>query len=143
MTDIISHPELNSFPVANTDMQRFVIALPTLERNQESALKVELSPGKVLETDGVNKVWLGLYIEEKTLETNGYSYYKIAGSDNVMSTRMGILPGVSPITRFVAGKSLLIPYNSRLPIVIYAAKNFSLKYRLWRGDESFEEVNQG
>ena len=41
-----------------------------------------------------------------------------------MSTMMAPPPGAEQVKRFVAGESLMIRYNSRLPIVIYGARGF-------------------
>ena len=52
------HPELKAFPAAKDDMERYVIALPHKEREEEDSFKVEIIVGKEMLTDGVNLVRL-------------------------------------------------------------------------------------
>ncbi len=134
------HPELKAFPSTVANKQRFVIALPA-KPQEESQLKVELIVGKTMQTDGVNHYWLLNNIEEKTLEGWGYSYYQIDDSANAASTRMAPLINHGPITQFVTAAPLLIRYNSRLPIVVYAPIGYEVKYRIWSASESLENAN--
>ena len=137
MTLAAEHSQLKAFPLAKAGMQRFVIELPHKERGEEDTFKVELLPGKMMTTDGVNLVRLGTRIEAQPLKGWGYTYYKVTGKDIGMSTMMGVPAGTQSIKAFVAGQSLMIRYNSRLPIVIYAPQGHQIKYRIWRTDDEF------
>ncbi|MCM8541690.1 MAG: ecotin family protein, partial [Lentisphaeraceae bacterium] len=57
------HKELKAFPKAKEGMERFVIVLDHKERGEEDSFKVELIPGKVMMTDGVNNTRLGISLE--------------------------------------------------------------------------------
>jgi ecotin len=136
------HPELKAFPTAATGMTRFVITLTDKERGEDDSFKVELVAGKTLMTDGINKLRLGLSLEPQPLEGWGYTYYQVSGSDKVMSTMMAAHEGHQQVEEFVGGKPLLIHYNSRLPIVIYAPDGYEIRYRIWQAPTDFESAGQ-
>lgn len=125
------HPELKAFPDAGEGMERLVIVLPHKERGEEDGFKVELTPGKMMLTDGVNLMRLGSTIAPRPLEGWGYTYYEVTGSDVAMSTLMAAPEGGQKVERFVTGTPLLIPYNSRLPIVVYIPEGYEVRYRIW------------
>ncbi len=125
------HSELNVFPEAGEGMDRLVIVLPDKESGEENSFKVELIPGKIMLTDSVNQMSLGTTISARPLQGWGYTYYEVTGSDVAMSTRMAVPDGKEKIEKFVTGTSLLIRYNSRLPVVVYAPKGYEVRYRFW------------
>ena len=125
------HPELKAFPDAGEGMERLVIVLPHKERGEEDGFKVELTPGKMMLTDGVNLMRLGSTIAPRPLEGWGYTYYEVTGSDVAMSTLMAAPEGGQKVERFVTGTPLLVPYNSRLPIVVYVPRGYEVRYRIW------------
>tara|TARA_R110000850_G_scaffold16224_10_gene50865 strand:- start:1522 stop:2007 length:486 start_codon:yes stop_codon:yes gene_type:complete len=129
------HPELKAFPEAEEGQQRIVIVLPEKTRDEEGAFKVELIPGKVMMTDGVNKVRHGSTVESRPLKGWGYTFYEVIGKDVVMSTKMAPRPGTKKVEKFVAGQSLTIRYNSRLPVVVYAPEGYEVRYRIWSAGE--------
>ena len=135
------HPQLKAFPAATTGMTRFVIALADKERGEEDSFKVELVAGKTLITDGVNQLKLGASLEPQPLEGWGYTYYQVSGSDNVMSTLMATPEGQQQVEKFVGGEPLLIRYNSRLPIVIYAPEGYEIRYRIWQAPSDFKNAS--
>ena len=124
------HPELKAFPAAEEGMVRHVIVLPHKERSEEINFKVEVVAGKIMETDGVNLYALGDNIETKPLKGWGYTFYNVSAGP-VMSTRMAPRPGAEKVEKFVSGSPLLIRYNSRLPIVVYAPKGYEVQYRIF------------
>ena len=137
------HPELTPFPQAKKGMARFVIVLPEKKRGEDAGFKVELIPGKTMMTDGVNSYFMGASLEPKNLQGWGYTYYEIKGGGAVGSTLIGVPPGQPQVEEFVQGKPLLIRYNSRLPIVIYAPKGFEIKYRIWSASEKLRLADKG
>ncbi|MEH6458258.1 MAG: ecotin family protein [Cocleimonas sp.] len=143
VSNAADHPELKAFPAAKTGMQRLVIVLPHKERGEEDAFKVELLPGKMMLTDGINRVGINSQIKAMPLKGWGYTYYDITGDNKGFSTLIGVPAGTQSIKSFVAGKSLTIRYNSRLPIVIYSQKGMEVRYRIWRTDDLFTTADQG
>jgi ecotin len=118
-------------------MVRFVVTLPGKAQDEEDRFKVELVAGKDILTDGVNSYRLANSIEPHNLKGWGYTYYEITGSGEMMGTLMAPPEGTPREVRFVAGKPLLVRYNSRLPIVLYAPVGYQVRYRIWRADETF------
>lgn len=137
------HPELKAFPAAKDGMERFVITLPDKERGEDADFKVELIPGKVMLTDGVNQMRHGTTIESQPLVGWGYTYYEVTGKDVAMSTLMAVPESVQKTEQFVPGTSILIRYNSRLPIVIYAPKGYEVRYRIWSTEKTAEQAEKG
>jgi len=125
------HPELKAFPPAKEGFERFVIELPAKERGKDEGFKVELIPGKMMLTDGVNQVRLGVDIVARPLKGWGYTFYEVTGNGASISTMIGVPENSSTVHEFVQGSSLMIRYNSRLPVVIYAPRGYAIQYRLW------------
>lgn len=137
------HKELKAFPEAKAGMERLVIVLPHKERGEEDSFKVELIPGKEMMTDGVNKTRLGISLEPKPLKGWGYTFYEMKGKPIAMSTLMAPLPGAKKVKKFVKGQGFTIPYNSRLPIVIYLPKGIEMRYRIWQAPETLSKAEKG
>lgn len=136
------HPELRAFPPAEAGMERFIISLPEKERQAEIDFKVELIPGKVMLTDGVNQVRHASKVEAWPLTGWGYTYYKVTGEDVAMSTMMAAPEGSQMVEQFVPGTPTLIRYNSRLPIVIYAPEGYEVRYRIWSAPETAQKAHR-
>jgi len=126
---------LDAFPVAEEGMERFVIVLPQHDNGQEEKLQVEIIVGREMLTDGVNRQRLGNSIEPRSLKGWGYTYYKVTGSSQVISTLMAAPEGVEKVKSFVSAPSLFVRYNSRLPIVVYAPTGYQVHYRFWQAGE--------
>jgi len=125
------HKYLKAFAKAPEGMTRFVIELPHKERGEENAFKVELIVGKVMLTDGVNRMRLGGTIEAKPLKGWGFTYYEVKKLGPAASTLIAPRPGQPKVKKFVSGPSRLIRYNSRIPVVVYVPKGAELRYRIW------------
>jgi len=142
---IVCHPllvtaeeALAPFPAPEAGMARLVITLPALE-HEAQRFKVELMPGRVLPTDGVNAVSLDVHLERHNLEGWGYPWYKLVGSGQMASTMMAA-PAGALRPAFVAGAPLMVRYNHRLPIVIYVPVGYTVRYRVWRADDVWREA---
>ena len=132
---------LDAFPAPANGMVRYVIVLAKKARGEEDRFKVELIAGKTIVTDGVNSYRLGINIEPRNLKGWGYTYYEVTGSGNTMSTLMAPPEGTPPVEQFVTGKPLLVRYNSRLPIIVYAPNGYQVRYRIWQADEMFTDAS--
>lgn len=135
----VSHPELKPYPQKLEELERRVIVLPKLE--DETLYKVELIPGKTVRVDGINSYFIGLSLKAEVLKGWGYSYYTVEGNGAVGSTRMGGRPNLRD--EFVKGKSMIIRYNSKLPVVIYVPKGTEIKYRIWKAGKELSDAKKG
>lgn len=120
---------LKPYPAASAGYNRHVIELPA--QADEAEHKVELIAGKTLEVD-CNQQRLGGQWQEKTVEGWGYNYYELGQVGPAMSTLMAC-PDNSRKQAFVqvGGEPLLVRYNSKLPLVIYAPAEVEVRYRIW------------
>lgn len=123
--------ELANFPEASTGMVRHVILLD--KKTNENLYKVEIIPGKVMKVD-CNKHTLMGKTEEKELEGWGYTYFEFSSDGETLSTRMAC-PNSNDVEKFVSSQSTNVSYNSKLPIVIYAPKGYTIKYRIWEASK--------
>ena len=123
-------PEIiKPYPQAGEGQQRHVIEVPP--QANEADYRVELIAGKTLEVD-CNRQRLGGQWQEKTVEGWGYNYYELGQVGPAMSTLMAC-PDNSRKQAFVpvGGEPLLVRYNSKLPLVIYAPADVQVRYRIW------------
>ncbi|MCY1554736.1 Ecotin [compost metagenome] len=120
---------LKPYPAASAGYNRHVIELPT--QANEAEHKVELIAGKTLEVD-CNQQRLGGQWQEKTVTGWGYNYYELGQVGPAMSTLMAC-PDNSRKQAFVpvGGEPMLVRYNSKLPLVIYAPSDVQVRYRIW------------
>lgn len=127
---------LKPFPAATDSLNRFVIYLD--QKSDEGAYKVELIPGKVMSVD-CNRHRLSGLIAEMNLDGWGYSYYEFSTDGHVASTMMAC--NKPNEDKFVSGEPIIIRYNSKLPIVVYAPKGYEIRYRIWQaGEEQVSSV---
>jgi len=137
------HPELKAFPAPKEGMERFFIVLPHKDRGEEDSFQVEIIVGKEMLTDGVNLVRLGNTIELRPLKGWGYTFYEMTGSSEILSTMMAPREGAPMVKAFVIASPLYVPYNSRLPIVVYVPKGYEARYRIWKASEITRKAEKG
>lgn len=134
---------LNAFPPAEDGMVRYVIQLPHKERGEDNDFRVEIFVGRVMLTDGVNLSRLGGKIEAKPLKGWGFTYYEVEKFGPTASTLIGVPPGAPKVEKFVSMPSITIPYNSRVPLVVYVPDNGEVRYRIWKASETTENAKKG
>lgn len=129
---------LGVFPLHIDGKQRRVIDLPKVA--DESRFMVELVPGKTELVD-CNLRSYRAPLKRATLDGWGYSYY-VLGEPTPGPTTLKSCPDGSKARRFVRvrGEGLMLPYNSRLPLVVYVPQGFQLKYRIWRADKTLSDA---
>lgn len=134
---------LKAFPEAAEGQKRFVIPLPHKSREEEGAYKVEIMVGKVMETDGVNRIKLSGELEAKPLKGWGFTFYQVAKLGPGLSTRIGVPEGTPKVRKFVEGPSTIIRYNSRVPVVVYVPQDAEVRYRIWKAAPEFDQAREG
>lgn len=121
---------LADFSPAKEDEERWVIwPTPLPNGETEEDYKIELIAGLDLEVDCNHYSLLG-DIKEHNLVGIGYAFYTFETKGNITSTRM-LCPEGKTEQRFIKAPSILVRYNSRLPIVVYVPKKYQLKTRVW------------
>lgn len=122
---------LAPYPKAENGMERHVIFLD--KKSDESALKVEIIPGKVMNVDCNHHTLMGK-LQEKDVQGWGYTYYEFTSNGQTRSTMMAC--NKPKEDRFVSAQTQLVRYNSKLPIVVYAPKGYDIKYRVWKAGKT-------
>jgi len=123
-----------AYPAAAAGKTRHVILLPHKERGAEGDVKVEIVAGRTIDTDGVNTVRFGGELRERDIPGWGFSYFEVDSLGAPLSTRIAPAPGTPTVKAFAAGPRMLVRYNSRLPLVVYAPEGTEIRWRLWRAE---------
>jgi ecotin len=121
-----SYNELKTYPAAMKGYQRHVLHLKA--REDEREIKVEILPGIMLEDD-CNIVSFSTPARSLTVKGSGYPYLVIKWNGSMQTTLMGC-DELSTKKEFIEGNSILIGYNSLLPVVVFAPKGLSVRYRI-------------
>jgi len=123
-------------------MARYVLKVPKQE--DESSCKVELLVGKSVKVDTVNSYFFSGKIERETIEGWGFPSYQIRNLGAMAGTLIGFDPNQPKADQFISlgGEQYLIPYNSRLPIVVYVPEDAEVRYRLWRAETEVKKMEQ-
>jgi ecotin len=137
------HKYLKAFPPAEDGMVRYVIELPHKERGEDNGFRVEIIVGKEMLTDGVNLARLGGSISAKPLKGWGFTYYEVGKFGPTATTLIGVPPGKPKVKKFVSMPSMTIPYNSRIPLVVYVPEGGEVRYRIWKASETTEKAKKG
>ena len=123
-----------AYPAAAAGKTRHVILLPHKERGGEDDFKVEIVAGRTIDTDGVNTYRFGGEFKERDIPGWGFSYFEVDALRAPLSTRIAASPGAATVKAFAPGPRMLVRYNSRLPLVVYAPEGTEIRWRLWRGE---------
>lgn len=121
---------MKPFPQPHAGDARLVIRLP--KRTDERSLLVRVTPGKFNTVDCNIQSYSG-QLETKTAQGWGYNFYVFRTNGNAMSTMMACPPSSSSRIAFVPAVSAqqTLPYNSRMPLVYYVPKEFSIQYEVF------------
>jgi ecotin len=139
----LAQDNMKAFPPAEKGMVRHVLQLPV--QTDEEALKVELIVGKMVQVDAHNRYFFGGKIEEETVKGWGYTLYRVPELGPMAGTLMAVDPNEPKVARFItlAGSPLLIRYNSRLPVVVYAPEDVEVHYRIWSAAKEIKTMGKG
>ena len=129
--------DYSMYPKAKDGFEQKVITLKTLPN--ESNYEVELFVGKKMLVDTCNNFFLTGIFDEKTVDGWGYNYYQFETNNNVAGTLMGC-QDQEKTEKTVHAQAIKARYNSKLPIVVYVPKGFSLEYRIWKAEKKLNLV---
>ncbi|WP_313384925.1 ecotin family protein [Chishuiella sp.] len=121
--------DISMYPKAEKGYVQKVIYLETLAK--EDDYNVELFIGKLEAVDKCNNHFLLGNLEEKTIDGWGYNYFQFNSEGQIAGTLMGCSDN-KKIDKIVYAQPVKTRYNSKLPIVVYIPKGYSLEYRIWK-----------
>ncbi len=136
-TDSLKPIDTNMFPAAKNGYKKIVIQVP--ENKNEKDLKVEIICGRILDVDLCNYHYLVGKSTEKNLKGWGYTYFEVESDGGYISTKMAC-PDLKTKKEFVCIEPILTRYNSKLPIVMYVPEILTVKFRIWKAGEEFENA---
>ena len=121
---------MKPYPPAEDGYKRMVIHLQPLAN--EDINKLEIIIGKTLKVD-CNKHWFIGHLFEEIAQGWGFTYFMLKGVTGPASTLMACQPSQNQQDEFVQVRSDegLLPYNSKLPVVVYVPNDFDVHYRIW------------
>ncbi|MTG98623.1 proteinase inhibitor [Myroides sp. BIT-d1] len=131
MAQTVNRLDPSIFPSPEKGYKQVLIEVPFSKNDNDK--KIEFSVGKVMEVDGCNNFGLVGTLKEKNLEGWGYTYYSFESKGDVFSTMMGC-PDAAKRNIFVSGKSELVRYNGRLPIVVYIPEDMEVRFKVYKTD---------
>ena len=132
-----SKTDYSMYPKAKNGFKQKIITLKTL--TNEDDYEVELFVGKKSKVDNCNRFFLAGEFAEKNVEGWGYNYYDFKSDGNVAGTMMGCLNS-KEVEKTIHAQTIKTRYNSKLPIVVYVPKGFTLEYRIWKADKQLTLV---
>lgn len=131
--------EIEMFPAPKHGFKQVFIKVPS--KKNENNYKVEILVGKTEMVD-CNRHFMGGTIEEKNLDGWGYTYYVAETNGNVGSTMMAC-PDGKLTKQFIHLQSMMVNYNSRLPIVIYVPEGLEVNYKVWSAGKKMKVAQDG
>jgi len=134
---------MKAFPPAEEGMVRYVLQLP--EKTDASDFKMELIVGKTVQVDMQNRYFFIGQIDAETIPGWGFTRYLVKKIGPMAGTRMAVDPDAPKVERFITlgGDPYLIPYNSRVPVVIYVPEGVDVRYRIWSAGAEAKTLEKG
>ncbi|MFV0151715.1 ecotin family protein [Empedobacter stercoris] len=129
--------DYSMYPEAKEGYEQKIIVLQP-QTNEEN-YSVEIFAGKKVMVDSCNRFFLSGNFDQKTVEGWGYNYINFESNGNVGGTMM-MCPDNQSVEKTIYAQSLQTRYNSKLPIVVYVPKGYTLEYRIWKADEKLNLV---
>lgn len=134
---------MDAFAPAKNGMTRHVLELPG--QTDESKFKVQLIIGKTVRIDKGNRYFFGGKIVKETIKGWGFTRYVVSKLGSMAGTLMAVDPNVPKVDRFITlgGRPYLIPYNSRLPVVVYVPEGVEVRYQIWSAAGEIRPIEEG
>lgn len=127
---IVANDKTKMFPKTETGYTKYIIDVPKTSNDFDH--KVEVIIGQDVMSDCNTKTVIA-NIEHRVLQGWGYSYIYVTSDtkSTTASTKMRCREPKKKRFIQVRNKTLLMRYNSKLPIVVYVPNHLAVKYRIW------------
>ena len=132
--------DLKAFPVAEPGMQRMVIRMRAVPAPEDR--RVEVMIGKTIEVD-CNRHAFATSVTRNVAPGWGFTFYVVGELKGPVSTQMACPPGFVTRREFVCAHTdelAWLPYNPRLPIVLYVPAGTEVRYRIWIAGDTAEDA---
>lgn len=128
--EVVSTP-LNIYPKASEGMEQHIFTLEKKEKEEDYQL--ELRFGKDQLVDCNQHSFLSGELKEMTVEGWQYPYYIFSGKNEMTHTLMLCPETEKTLKRvYYPVTNSMFPYNSKLPLVVYAPKDVKIEIYLWK-----------
>lgn len=137
-TALAQADDLKPYPPAEAGTRRVVIRLPAVTTPDDR--RVEVIVGRTMVVD-CNRHQFSAQVTRRVAPGWGYPYYVVGELHGPVSTRMACPPDFVPRREFVpvaAHELAWLPYNARLPIVLYVGADSEVRYRVWSAGQMVE-----
>jgi ecotin len=135
-----SQSYLAEYPASQKGLTRFVLHLPV--REKEADLKVEFFAGLQQEWS-CNRPFMQTEIKTRDVKGWGFKYFIASWDGKFASNLVACLGSEVKETSFIHGSGTLIDYNSKLPVVVFAPKDLSVRFRIWNAGATEEMAESG
>ncbi|KAK7198701.1 ecotin [Novymonas esmeraldas] len=131
------------YPAPAPGQERKVIYLPPHDAAAEQQhLRVQLIPGRHEDCEDGRLYQLTGTVVEETVQGWGYSYYVVTMGDVYVAHRHTPSDPENATTFVALHESPILPYNSKLPIVVYVPEGAEVRYRIWSDGTAPAPVEQ-
>ncbi|ACJ29137.1 Serine protease inhibitor, ecotin [Shewanella piezotolerans WP3] len=130
----VSQETSKMFPAPKEGQVQHILTLDSLDNEADYMLEIQVGQTKMVDC---NKHGLTGELKQLSVKGWGYNYYQVDSINEGPSTMMACFDKALTEQFLPIQGSLKIPYDSRLPKVIYLPENSQVRYRVWKVDAPF------
>lgn len=130
----VSQETSKMFPAPKEGQVQHILTLDSLDNEADYMLEIQIGQTKMVDC---NKHGLTGELKQLSIKGWGYNYYQVDSINEGPSTMMACFDKALTEQFLPIQGSLKIPYDSRLPKVIYLPENSQVRYRVWKVDAPF------
>lgn len=128
--EMVTNP-LNVYPKAPEGMKQHIFTLEKKEKEEDYQLELRFGKDKMLDCN--QHSFLSGELKEMTAEGWQYPYYSFSGKDEMRQTLMLCPETEKSLKRvYYPVMNSMFPYNSKLPLVVYAPKDVKIEVHIWK-----------
>lgn len=127
----VSQETSKMFPAPKEGQVQHILTLDSLDNEADYMLEIQVGQTKMVDC---NKHGLTGELKQLSVKGWGYNYYQVDSINEGPSTMMACFDKALTEQFLPIQGSLKIPYDSRLPKVIYLPENSQVRYRVWKVD---------